>query len=268
MPNATDDSSRAGGPALAAGAALGVASAVPGIDATYRQLKLEEARQQVQAASKGIPRKVTDIRAARGAEQAAEAALEHALLRNARYGVPLGAAATGVTGYGLYQRYFDEGKTAALHKLGLGMDLKFDTQQQAQDHLKNRDIGAAAGTAIGAGLGAKAGMRRGGVGGMIAGTLLGSVVGNPAGRVAADVVHDVPDRTRRMYNDSQQRMGTAAGIRIASADRLESFPQGPDPVAPADEEPDEEAAIMPPRTGDPSWGAVSHAPETITFNGV
>jgi hypothetical protein len=238
-------------PTLAAGLGANATAAGLSVNNLYRQLGAENAESALGLAENAVPREITKIRAAQDALELAKGQAAQAAKLD-RFRIPAAALGTVLTGVGLYQAGQPVQKTA------MGMDLKFDSQQQAQDHLKHRDIGGALGMAAGAGLGARSGMRRFGTKGAIGGALLGAVVGNPAGRVATDVVHDLPDRTHRMHENTQGRMNAAGGIRIAAAaptaEDFEMFAQldetnEVDPDAPKPE------VSMPPRTEARAWGA-------------
>ena len=115
------------------------------------------------------------------------------------------------------QVQYQVGARAVLEKLGL--DLRFDTQQQADKHVKRRNHAAAVGSIGGAMLGGAIGGKMKGVGGLAAGSLIGGLAGGGMGHTAADVAHDVPYRTKAQYHDSMGRLGAAGGesVRIAAA---------------------------------------------------
>lgn len=98
-----------------------------------------------------------------------------------------------------------------------GMDLQFNSQEEAQQHQRNRTLGGAAGGVVGAGLGGMLAGKRFGLPGAIAGGVAGSLLGGAPGKLLADVAHDIPQRTGAMYDKSMHRMGAAGGegIRLA-----------------------------------------------------
>lgn len=101
----------------------------------------------------------------------------------------------------------------------MAIDLQFDSQEQAQRHQKHRAIGAGVGTLAGSALGGMIAGKRFGVPGAVIGGGLGAIVGGAPGRLAADIAHDIPQRTRSMYNHSMERMNAAGGegVRVAAA---------------------------------------------------
>lgn len=97
------------------------------------------------------------------------------------------------------------------------LDLQFNSQEEAQQHNRLRGLGGAAGGLVGAGLGGMMAGKRFGLPGAIAGGVAGSLLGGAPGKLMADVAHDIPQRTRAMYDQSMGRMGAAGGesIRLA-----------------------------------------------------
>ncbi len=102
------------------------------------------------------------------------------------------------------------------------LDLQFNSQEQAQQHNRNRNLAGAAGGVLGAGLGGMVAGKRFGLPGAIAGGVAGSLLGGAPGKLMADVAHDIPQRTSAMYNKSMTRMNAAGGEGIRLA--MDMFP--------------------------------------------
>ena len=110
------------------------------------------------------------------------------------------------------------GKQAALAKLG--MQLTFDTPQEAQQHYSRRGtVGKVTGFAgdIGGGLlGGAAGGAVGGLPGGIAGSVAGGVAGEKllggGATTMFDVMHDLPQKARHTMEDTRAKLDTAAGL--------------------------------------------------------
>ncbi len=112
---------------------------------------------------------------------------------------------------------YQAGRLRALEKLG--MQLEFNSPQQAAQHAQTRGtIGKATGFA---------GNMVGGTAAGIAGTALGGPVGSIAGGIAGgelaekavampattmyDMAHDIPQKAKKTYNQTLGRLNMAAG---------------------------------------------------------
>lgn len=117
------------------------------------------------------------------------------------------------------------GNYAALVKLGL--QLSFDSPEEAVHHAKNRkavgQLAGAAGNVAGGIVGGTAGGALGsaaGAGGTVAGTIGGSVAGSVAGQrvgsglatLGYDVAHDVPQKAKSQYRSSLAKMHAGGGF--------------------------------------------------------
>jgi len=123
------------------------------------------------------------------------------------------------------------GKTAALQKLGIGMELSFDDPAAAYRHQERRNllgnvtglVGSVLGGTAGGTLGAAAGGATpipggaavGLLGGGIAGAELGGQMASLPATALYDIGHDFMQRNREISRGTQARLNTSAG-----------FPQG------------------------------------------
>jgi hypothetical protein len=119
--------------------------------------------------------------------------------------------------------HYHLGTTAACIKLGL--QLTFNSAEEAEEHARlRRSLGETAGVAgnvAGGLLGGISGGSVGGAPGALAGGIAGAQLGGGAAAMPAttllDVIHDVPQKTRRSYANSQSRLNAAAGMPTGAA---------------------------------------------------
>jgi hypothetical protein len=171
----------------------------------------------------------------------------------------------------------DRGTARALSDLGLtktalGMTLRFQSPEEAQQHMKHRNIiGALGGGLLGGAAGGALGGRLLGVPGAVMGGVAGAALGAIPGKLLADTAHDYRERTTSTYNDTMQRLNAAAGGNIRVASALDEFIQFADQDAQARQQPgdalqnaggfqlDQEKRERPPGFGPPSALAGSDA---------
>lgn len=102
----------------------------------------------------------------------------------------------------------------------LGMDLTFNSPQEAAQHAKTRetigDVSGFAGNMVGGTAGGIAGAGMGGLPGSVAGGIAGGLIGEKAvsfpATTAYDTLHDVKQRTQGTYNNTVGGLNAASGI--------------------------------------------------------
>lgn len=115
-------------------------------------------------------------------------------------------------------------KPAKFPAMKYALDLQFDSQDDAQKHLRNRELAGLAGTLGGGAIGGAMAGKRFGLPGAVVGGAAGALLGGGPGKLLADIAHDIPQRTGAMYDNTVHRMNAAGGegVRLASAMDLPS----------------------------------------------
>lgn len=117
----------------------------------------------------------------------------------------------------MFRDFYEKGARTARVKTALR--LEFDSPEQYQQHVHNRELAGSAGKVLGAaGLGALGG-RRWGVPGLAAGAVAGGLLGDAPGKFVADVAHDY--RQRAAIGPTTHALDAAAGFsspKIAAAE--------------------------------------------------
>ena len=110
------------------------------------------------------------------------------------------------------------GKQAALTKLG--MQLTFNTPQEAQQHYSRRGTvgkvtgfaGDIAGGIAGGAAGGAVGGMPGGIAGGVAGGMAGERLLGGGATTMFDVMHDMPQKAQHTMEDTRAKLDTAAGL--------------------------------------------------------
>lgn len=168
-------------------------------------------------------------------------------------------------GRNFYSKHKARGRIGAYKKFG--MELAFDTPEQAQRHAVGRGMAQGLGGALGGLAGAR--MSRGASpGARILSGLTGAAMGAVGGGVAADSLHDIPQRTVQQYDATQQRLRAAGGVpAFKFADLATELMQAISESTGSAESPAEPGTDEEKRFHDPNWGNVAHVDGSGTAGG-